>query len=37
MKPDGVGKPCEEVHPIEDSGEEKYEEELSEDGPGGGQ
>ena len=35
-KPNGVGKPCEGGHPIEDSGEEKYEEGLSDDGPGGG-
>ena len=35
MKPHRVGKPCEGGHPIEEREEEKYEEELSEDGPGG--
>lgn len=35
MKPHRVGKPCEGGHPIEDREKEKYEEELSEDGPGG--
>ena len=36
MKPNWVGKPCEWGNPIEDREKEKYEEELSEDGPGGG-
>ena len=36
MKPHWVGKPCEGGHPIEEREEEKYEEELSEDGSGGG-
>jgi hypothetical protein len=36
FKPHGVGKPSEWGHPIEDREEEKYEEELAEDGFGEG-
>ena len=35
FKPHGVGKPSEWGHPIEEREEEKYEEELAEDGWGG--